>query len=56
MGKEKREIYLVLSNVWQYIVIYSSLLSTVWYNLVMSKMDIKKGLARLIYIIVYSKI
>ena len=40
----------------QYIAIYSNLPSTIWYNLVMSKIDIEKGSARLIYTIVYSKI
>ena len=56
MGKERREIYLVLGNMRQYTAIYSSLPSTVWYNLVISKIDIEKGSARLIYTIVYSKI
>ena len=56
MGKEKKEVYLVLGNIRQYTTIYSSLSSTVWYNLVTSKINIEKGSARLIYTIVYSKI
>ena len=56
MGKKKKEVYLVLDNMRQYTAIYNSLPSTVWYNLVTSEMDIKKGSARLIYTMVYSKI
>ena len=56
MGKERREVYLVLGNMWQCAAIYGSLPGTVWYNLVTSEMDIEKGSARLIYTIVYSKI
>ena len=35
---------------------YGNLPSTAYYNLVISEVGIKKGLVRLIYIIVYSKI
>ena len=56
MGKERKEVYLVLSNIQQCTVIYGSLPGTVWYNLVTSKMDMEKGSARLIYTIIYSKI
>ena len=56
--REKKSIQFqaIYGNIQQYMAIYGSLPGTVWYNLVISKMDIEKGSARLIYTIVYSKI
>ena len=62
MGKKNRKVYLALGNIrqfaaiynnlQQFIVIYLILSGIIWY----SKMDIEKGLVRLVYIMVYSKI
>ena len=63
MGKKRKkslsspkQYAAMCGNIQQCVVVYGSLPGTIQYNLVISEMDIEKGLARLIYTIVYSKI
>ena len=59
MGKKRRKVYLVLGNMRnmrQSMAIRIVLPGTAYSNPVISEVGIKKGLARLIYIIIYSKI